>query len=32
MTAGKLNKRITLRRASYHDDGFSSQGQEVAPY
>ena len=29
MTAGKLTKRITLRRASYHDDGFSSQGQET---
>lgn len=29
MTAGKLNKRITLQRASYLDDGFSSQGEEA---
>lgn len=29
MTAGRLNKRITLRRAVYEDDGFSSQGSET---
>lgn len=29
MTAGKLDKRITLQRAAYQDDGFSSQGQKT---
>lgn len=29
MTAGRLNKRITLRRAAYQDDGFSSEGVET---
>lgn len=29
MAAGKLNKRITLQRASFHDDGYSSQVIEV---